>query len=440
MSVGLTEVLLIVLAGMAAGPGDYEQYLLELINRGRADPAAEAARYGIDLNEGLAPGTISSDPKQPLAPNGNLVDAARAHSQWMIDTDVFSHTGADGSTPGDRMAAAGYDFQAPWSWGENVAWSGTMAPSLDPLATTAERHEGLFVDADVDGRGHRLNLMEPGFREIGPGIVLGVFQGYNAEMITEDFAYTTMPGIDGFLTGVVYDDTLVTEDAFYTPGEGLGQVTITATRASDDATFEATSWSSGGYSLAVPAGTYTVTARGGDLSPYLIVRSATIGQSNVKVDFSEDDPPSAVYRFWSPLNSRHFYTVSEAEKNYVQATYPANVWTYETVAYYAFADSARAGLAPVYRFWSNALSAHFYTISEIERDYVIDHLPAWAYEGPVFYAYPPGSQPVDASPVYRFWSETLSTHFYTINEAEKDHVIANLPAWEYETIAWYAYQ
>ena len=32
----------------------YEQYLLELINRARADPGAEAARLGISLNQGLA--------------------------------------------------------------------------------------------------------------------------------------------------------------------------------------------------------------------------------------------------------------------------------------------------------------------------------------------------------------------------------------------------
>ncbi len=100
------------------GPSDYEQYLLELINRARSDPASEAARYGIDLNEGLSPGTISSDPKQPLAVNPDLVEGARAHSQWMIDNDVFSHTGANGSAPGDRMAAAGYVFLPPWSWGK----------------------------------------------------------------------------------------------------------------------------------------------------------------------------------------------------------------------------------------------------------------------------------------------------------------------------------
>ena len=151
-----------------------------------------------------------------------------------------------------------------------------------------------------------------------------------------------------------------------------------------------------------------------------------------------------VYRFWSPQNSRHFYTVSEAEKDYVIATYPANIWTYETVAYYAFPDNSEPGLAPVYRFWSPQHSAHFYTISEAEKDSVIATYPAtvWSYEGPVFYAYPAGSQPAGASPVYRFWSPLHSAHFFTISEAERDSVVATYPTstWTYEGIAWYAYE
>src|SRR4051812_35771389 len=73
----------------AVAPTDYEQYMLELLNRARANPAVEAARYGIDLNEGLSAGTISTVAKQPLAMNAYVVDAARGHSQWMIDNDVF---------------------------------------------------------------------------------------------------------------------------------------------------------------------------------------------------------------------------------------------------------------------------------------------------------------------------------------------------------------
>ena len=47
--------------------------MLELINRARMYPAAEAARLGIALNQGLAPGTISTAPKQVLAMNDLLV-------------------------------------------------------------------------------------------------------------------------------------------------------------------------------------------------------------------------------------------------------------------------------------------------------------------------------------------------------------------------------
>ena len=48
---------------LTATPTNDEQYMLELINRARANPAAEAATYGIDLNEGLSAGTISSAAK-----------------------------------------------------------------------------------------------------------------------------------------------------------------------------------------------------------------------------------------------------------------------------------------------------------------------------------------------------------------------------------------
>src|SRR5438105_7496542 len=91
----------------ASYPTNAEQYLIELVNRGRADPTAEAARYGIALNEGLAAGTISTAPKQPLAINPLLVTSARGHSQWMLDNDLFQHEGPGGNDPGDRMQEAG---------------------------------------------------------------------------------------------------------------------------------------------------------------------------------------------------------------------------------------------------------------------------------------------------------------------------------------------
>src|SRR5688500_4762620 len=130
----------------AALPTDVEQYMLELANRARANPAGEAARLGIDLNEGLSPGTISSTPKQPLAFNPNLIDAAAKHSQWMIDNDVFAHSGAGGSDPGDRMTAAGYSFDGNWGWGENLGCAGSFPNTANTVATGPPINDGPFVD------------------------------------------------------------------------------------------------------------------------------------------------------------------------------------------------------------------------------------------------------------------------------------------------------
>ena len=142
----------------AAYPTAIEQYVIELINRARANPSAEAARYGIDLNEGLGAGTISTSSVQPLAVNPYLVDSARKHSKWMIDTDTFNHTGAGGSDPKDRMISSGYVFKSPWSWAENIALrsfksGGGGAELFDAI------EKDLFVDISIAGRGHRINLL-----------------------------------------------------------------------------------------------------------------------------------------------------------------------------------------------------------------------------------------------------------------------------------------
>ena len=147
-----------------------------------------------------------------------------------------------------------------------------------------------------------------------------------------------------------------------------------------------------------------------------------------------------VWRFWSPVLSRHFYTISEAEKDWVTSVY-GDVWTYEGVSYNAHELADSPDLMPVYRFWSDRLSAHFYTISETERDKIInEYSHVWTYEGIVFYAYPAGSQPAGTLPVYRFWSGRLETHFYTAGNAERFAVAGEgSSVWTYEGIAWYAY-
>lgn len=249
----------------------HEQYLLEMINRARLDPGAEAARYGIDLNQGLASGTLTTAAKQPLAFDAQLTDAARAHSEWMLDTDTFSHTGSGGSSPGDRMEAAGYVFSGSWSWGENIAWNGTTG-TLDVTRITAEEHASLFRSS-----GHRLNILNDSFREVGLGAVTGEFAGYKTLMASEEF---TRSGTNPFVTGVAYGDA--DHNGFYTPGEGHGGVLV-AVRGSDGVSHDTTTIGAGGYESQVPAGSYAVTFSGAGL-PQSVGVSVAVGSQNVKVD------------------------------------------------------------------------------------------------------------------------------------------------------------
>lgn len=97
-----------MLSGATPDVSAYEQLLIELVNRARANPTAEAARFGIGLNDGIGSNTISSDSKQPLAPQQALVTTAQLYSDDMFQRDYFSHQSPEGSWPWDRTAAQGY--------------------------------------------------------------------------------------------------------------------------------------------------------------------------------------------------------------------------------------------------------------------------------------------------------------------------------------------
>lgn len=271
-----------------AQPTAYDQYVLELINRARSAPSAEAARDGIGLNDGLASGTLSSAPKQPLAFNPDLIAAAQGHSAWIMANDTFSHTGAGGSSPGDRMAAAGYDFAGSYGWGENIGLVGGTNLTLNQ-ATVDSLEKSLFVDSNEPGVGHRVNILNPDWREVGVGVASGPYTYDNgaslpSSVVTQDFAYS---GGGSFLTGVAYDDQ--NSDVFYEPGEGLGGLTVQAT-SSTGQSYQTTTWNSGGYQLQLPAGTYKVAFSGGTL-PVPVVETATIASQNVKLDLVRGSAP-----------------------------------------------------------------------------------------------------------------------------------------------------
>ncbi len=225
----------------------YEQFMLESVNRERAKAGA-----------------------QPLAFNSDLNASADSHSNWMISTDSFSHTGAGGSSPHQRMVKAGYGFTGAWTSGENIAWASTRAPSglQDEVSLL---HKNL-----MNSPGHKANILKGTYREIGIGFDTGEYQGWDGAFVTQNFARS---GTKVFLTGVTMDDK--DGDRFYDIGEGLGGLKVTAVSASG-ATYSTTSQGAGGYALALAAGTYTVTFSGGGYAP--VTKQVTVGSANEKLD------------------------------------------------------------------------------------------------------------------------------------------------------------
>ncbi|EFI34206.1 lipoprotein [Desulfonatronospira thiodismutans ASO3-1] len=222
-------------------PTDYEQYMITLINRARLDPEAEADLFGIDLNQDISPeDEISPDMKQPLAFNPDLTQAAREHSQWMLDNDTFDHTGEGGSSVEDRIKDTDYNTDPPWGWGENLALTG-YTEGMDELI--AQKHENLFHSS-----GHRENTMRESFMEVGVGSLLGDYTGDTGYMTTVKFAHTSDTP---FLTGTVFQD--LDGSGAYKPGEGLGDVQV---QAGEQVT---ATWDSGGYAMQLEPGDYLLT-------------------------------------------------------------------------------------------------------------------------------------------------------------------------------------
>lgn len=150
----------------------YERQMLDLIN-------AERAQRGI----------------APVQLELRLNTAAEDHSQWMLARDVFSHTGANLSSPGTRMTDAGFVFSGSWTWGENIALQSERgAPGI--ADDVVDLHNMLMNSA-----GHRANILNPAFTVVGLGIEIGEYNGYTAVIVTQNFAATDAPvQIDGTIT------------------------------------------------------------------------------------------------------------------------------------------------------------------------------------------------------------------------------------------------
>lgn len=140
------------------------------------------------------------------------------------------------------------------------------------------------------------------------------------------------------------------------------------------------------------------------------------------------------YRFYNPGTGAHFYTISNIERDNVADDF-LSPFALEGPAFWA-AGAYSPGLSPVHRFFNTRSGVHFYTISEAERANLVATMPHYTYEGVAYHASQVAGQGLVA--FHRFYAPSKGIHFYTASESEKANIQANLSnSYRYEGIGYY---
>jgi uncharacterized protein YkwD len=294
-------------------PSNQEQLYLEYINRARADAIVEANRlanesapgvqsaysfFGISganivnqFTTSVANGYLDKH-AQPLSFNAALLQASELHSQDLLAHNDQSHVSSNnppapfgpGFTPSQRVQAFGYSggvAENVYSYSQSVAeghaafdvdWGHGSNPG-DPNYNPSFAGQGMQNPA-----GHRGNIHNGEFNEIGLGLVEGV--GVEPDpvgpfLVTQNFGASGTP----LVTGVVYQD--LNANNFYDVGEGRGGVRVDV----EGSAFYAISTASGGYTVpATGNGEFDVSFSGGGFAGFATTATVTAGL-NVKVDY-----------------------------------------------------------------------------------------------------------------------------------------------------------
>jgi uncharacterized protein YkwD len=115
---------------------------------------------------------------------GELDRASREHSDHMVNRGCFAHECPGEPNLFQRLVQAGYltnlGSLLRWGYGENIAWGG------GELGTPKS-----IVRAWMNSDGHRANILNRDFDQIGVGLAWGSPQGgsFPAATYTTDFGY-----------------------------------------------------------------------------------------------------------------------------------------------------------------------------------------------------------------------------------------------------------
>lgn len=130
----------------------------------------EASAINSDIIISLANDARAENNLGELKTSGLLAKAAQAKANDMLARQYFSHNTPDGATPWSFIKAVGYSYTTA---GENLAIDFTQAESVQ--------------SAWMNSPGHRANILNGNFTEIGIGIATGTFDNHPTTIVVQMF-------------------------------------------------------------------------------------------------------------------------------------------------------------------------------------------------------------------------------------------------------------
>lgn len=275
--------------------------LFQLINQARSRPLDVAASLGMDPEQVLADFPelydILTEGLPPLTFSPQLYAAAGDHAEEIFENGCYSHDSLDGRTYDDRIREAGYNPLAAGEYMSIQCLGSDFIDQMDRLVSMMFRM--IFVgELKLDGAEER-NILDPVLKEVGVSVIagtsseLGGICGDNLLLMVTDFGLSSVeqsPGIEG----VVYSD--LDQDMLYSPGEGIGQVSVSIESLSEDDTsrrFDVYSNEAGGFGLPAVPGEYRISVVVDD---HEMIEDIEVGEENRAIMFSvcsgseENDP------------------------------------------------------------------------------------------------------------------------------------------------------
>ncbi len=190
------------------------------------------------------------------------------------------------------------------------------------------------------------------------------------------------------------------------------------------------------YTFSNPTANHTISASFVQLTPDHVVISPTAPQTLT---------PTQTAQFTGMVQDKDNYDIPYLSVTWSGADasglFTANIpGTYNVTASYNSLTSPPTivnvnptTMANVYRFYNPNNGDHFYTDSETEKNNIIANIPDYSYEGIAFKI---DTTANNASPLYRFYKISNKTHVYVTSDTTKNAYLAQPTVYAYEGVAF----